>query len=184
MADPPKEGQWIRLGAWVKFEDTVPQPSSNLGFKINGKINNEWLSDCEAGKWKYISVVGPVKPNGDNGFVLFIFDSMVETDTVRIAAPEMEIFDEEPKAREVKSKEPKTNKDGSKLIGGAIKSKSPPKEVEEKPESEGGEKGEEAPARTNKKKESRPKWPSDYYFDYGDFDKVDPLSRYVNDEDI
>lgn len=93
MSSPAQEGQWIRLGAWIKFEDTVPKPSKNLGFKITGKVHNEWLSDMEANKWKYVSATGPVT-NGDKGFVLFIFDSMEDTETVKIAMPEMEIFDE------------------------------------------------------------------------------------------
>ena len=104
MANPAEEGQFIRLGAWVKFEGTVPKPSKNMGFKITGNIYNEWVSDCVPDKWKYISVVAPVT-KGDHGFVLYIFDSMEDTETVKIAMPELEIFDNEPKPRMVRSKD-------------------------------------------------------------------------------
>ena len=195
MEMPATEGQFVRLGAWVKFEDQIPPPSNQLGFKITGEVHNEWLADMEPNKWKYISVVAPVK-NKDFGFCLYIFDSMEDNQVVKIALPEIEIFNEEPKPRNVKSKEhdkkiveaklPKTGVTDAEEIKAKATPKTKTAAEEEESEGEAAEDPakKESPARTNKKKEKVPHKPHDLYFDYGDLDKLDPMSRYVNDEDI
>lgn len=112
-------------------------------------------------------------------------DNADEGQVVKIAGPELEIFDDKPKSKNLKSKDKDEKKVAKKLLKEAAKAKG--EKVEEEEESEGEAEAapeKEGPKRTNKVKETKPKWPKDYYFDYGSLDKLDPVSRYVNDEDI
>lgn len=64
------------MNAWIQFIGTVPPRSGNFGFKINGRVINNWVDNCKPNKWYFISIVSPVVPGGDANWVLYIFDSV------------------------------------------------------------------------------------------------------------
>ena len=73
------------MNAWVKFVGQLPEKSANFGFKIQGTTYNDWIEECEADNWKWISEVGQVRQDGDANQVLYIFDSMKGPQTVRLS---------------------------------------------------------------------------------------------------
>ena len=87
------------MSAWVKFLTDVPPASGNYGFKIQGTVNNGWVSDMKKNEWKWVSQVGPVVPGGDGNHLIYIFDSVGRYTEVRLADMELELFDTQPEPR-------------------------------------------------------------------------------------
>lgn len=80
-----------RVSCWIKFIDTVPLPSPNFGFKVHGKVCNDWVSGCKPNKWKKVSVEARLS-GGDKGFVLLIFDSITQPIQVRFTDLRCEVI--------------------------------------------------------------------------------------------
>lgn len=72
----PSGDKWLRMSAWVKFIDSVPPASGNYGFKIQGNVNNGWVSEMVPNEWKWVSQVSQVVPGGDGNHDIYIFDSV------------------------------------------------------------------------------------------------------------
>jgi len=86
-------GHWLRMSCWIKFVDRIPPPSGNFGVKIQGQVDNSWVRECQPDVWKYISVVKPSNPGGDDNHHLLIFDSIHGPQEVRFAALTLEVFE-------------------------------------------------------------------------------------------
>lgn len=70
--------KWIRVSCWIKFNFPVPNPKENVGIKIHGVLNNDWLKYCELQKWQYIEATEKASGNDGNS-VLLIFDKIGTT---------------------------------------------------------------------------------------------------------
>lgn len=88
------------MSAWVKFLTDVPPASGNYGFKIQGKVNNDWVSGMTKNEWKWVSAVSPVTVGGDGNHNIYIFDSVGQYTEVVLSDMELEVFTgEEPEPR-------------------------------------------------------------------------------------
>lgn len=85
-------GARLRVSCWIKFLKQVPPPSPNFGLKIHGRTDNGWLRDVSADQWVRISAEGP-NTGGDHGWVLLIFDTLQQLQTVRFTDFRLEAFD-------------------------------------------------------------------------------------------
>ena len=86
-------GHWIRVSAWIKFVGgTIPPPSDNFGIKIHGAVYNDWLKDCRADEWCFVSAVGPSMPGHGANYILLIFDTMGGPREVHVKELKCEAF--------------------------------------------------------------------------------------------
>lgn len=85
------------MSAWVLFKDKVPPKSKNFGFKLTGKVRNEWVDGMKPNEWKWISIVEKIIPNGDFNHVFYIIDSVPEVFTIYLSGIHLAVFEKEPK---------------------------------------------------------------------------------------
>lgn len=90
-------GKFFRMSAWVLFKDKVPPKSKNFGFKLTGKVRNEWVDGMKPNEWKWISIVEKIIPNGDFNHVFYIIDSVPEVFTIYLSGIHLAVFEKEPK---------------------------------------------------------------------------------------
>jgi len=83
-------GSRFKLTCWIKFLERVPPPSGNFGLKIHGRVDNSWLARAVPDKWTKISTEGACT-HGDANWILLIFDSVQEPQTVRFSGLAVEI---------------------------------------------------------------------------------------------
>ena len=82
---------WVRMSCWIKFIDKVPAPSYNFGLKLHGYVCNDWVSECKADQWHFVSATGRCT-GGDGSHVILIFDSIAHPVTVRFTDLHYELF--------------------------------------------------------------------------------------------
>mmetsp|Transcript_14503 Transcript_14503/g.41538 ORF Transcript_14503/g.41538 Transcript_14503/m.41538 type:complete len:264 (+) Transcript_14503:222-1013(+) len=87
-----RPGVLFRVSCQIKFLEKVPPPSNNFGLKIHGKTDNSWLTHVVPGKWAHISSSG-ASTHGDRNWILLIFDSIEEPQTVRFTDLKLEVLD-------------------------------------------------------------------------------------------
>ena len=96
------EFAWIRVSAWIKFVGgTIPPPSDNFGIKIHGAVYNDWLKDCRADEWCFVSAGGRSMPGRDANHILLIFDTMGGPREVHVKELKGEIYLENPERIEL-----------------------------------------------------------------------------------
>ena len=84
---------WVRVSCWIKFIDAVPPPSNNFGLKIHGATCNDWVRECKADEWRFVSATRRCT-GGDGTHVLLIFDSIAQPVTVRFTDLRYELISE------------------------------------------------------------------------------------------
>ena len=50
------KGSKVRFSMWIKFVDNIPSDTSAIGFGCQGKLTNNWISECQPNEWKHVSV--------------------------------------------------------------------------------------------------------------------------------
>ena len=88
---PTKPGSKVVFSVWIKFVDTIPPLSDNLGFKHLGAIKNKWINTCKINEWKRISItfISTGNLNEDFEWNLLIFDSIQQAQIIRWVDLEM-----------------------------------------------------------------------------------------------
>lgn len=80
-------GKFAKMCAWIQFVDSVPAPSYNFGFKMQGSLVNQWVSSAKADEWSYVHAIAPTHEGGDGDHFLLIFDSVAGPATVQCPFP-------------------------------------------------------------------------------------------------
>jgi len=76
----------------IFFEGNVPPKSDNFGFKVYGKIHNDWVSTCTANDWCDVAGNANVSANGDGNHVILIFDSITDQRKIHIHGLSVDIM--------------------------------------------------------------------------------------------
>jgi hypothetical protein len=95
--------QWVRMSCFIRFTGNVPEPSSNVGFKIQGSICNEWVHKVRPDEWTFVNAVSPSRPGYDHDHHLLIFDSMTGPQRVLFTCLKLEVFNRMPPPLPVKA---------------------------------------------------------------------------------
>lgn len=88
--------QWVRMSAWVYFEERVPARTSSFGFKIQGTLHNEWVASVRPNTWTLVCAICKSRPGYDGDRHVLIFDSVVGPQRVRFTKLKFELFEQQP----------------------------------------------------------------------------------------
>lgn len=85
--------KYITFKFAINFEGSVPPKSNNLGFKVYGKVYDNWISTCQADQWCYVEETVKVAKSGDGDHVILIFDSVADQRKIHFADITVDVFE-------------------------------------------------------------------------------------------
>lgn len=87
-------GFYYRMSFDILFEDSVPNPSWDMGLRFDGQtLYNNWVKECKANEYKHIVYEGPAKPGGNSNYKIMLFNSMGGPRTVLVKNWKLEVFE-------------------------------------------------------------------------------------------
>ena len=92
---PVESGKFAKVFVFIKFIDSVPEVSDNMGIKIQGQVVNDWVAGLLPDVWHCVGASAPTAQGGDANHFLLIFDSVPGPQVVHVGGMTMKIFDSE-----------------------------------------------------------------------------------------